>query len=215
MHQLATKVSMAATVTVFAAALAGPGPAFGRPAARTSKKAFSGNLCSLLTGSEVAAANITASCVREKTSRTTTKTLLGSVTRESFKSHWGTVMLNTPDHYLLVVATRYTGSPAALAKGRKEIKVKILGHGAPASGNPLASVFIDTGSCVNPPTNDCTHANLMGLVKDYLVQVFLYDYPPTGPGELVPGEDEPQDMAQEETDKAPTVSIFKAVAAKL
>jgi hypothetical protein len=58
-------------------------------------------------------------------------------------------------------------------------------------------------------------ASVLALVKNYVVEVMLYDAPPTGVGEADPGEDEPQDRAQEETDKAPIVSIFEVVASKL
>jgi hypothetical protein len=215
MYWLATRVSMAATATVAAVALTAPGYALGRPAATTSKKAFSGNICGLPLASAVAAANVTAPCVKGKTTRKTTKTPLGSVTQESFVAHWGTLPRSGPGHFVTVVVGRFMGSASALAYGRTKIRAEVLSHGAPVSANPLASEFGDTVSCVNPPKEDCTHASVLALIKNYVVEVILYDAPPTGVGEADPGEDEPQDRAQEETDKAPIVSIFKVVASKL
>jgi hypothetical protein len=215
MHQLARRVSVTAGATVAAVALAGPCPALGRPAATSSKKAFSGNICSLPLASEVAAANVTGPCVKGKTTRKTSKTPFGSVTQEAFVAHWGSLPLTGPGHFVTVVVGRYTGSASALAYGRSKIRLKVLSHGAPVSISPLASELGDTVSCFNPPKEDCTHASVLGLVKNYVVEVILYDAPPTGVGVTDPGEDEPQDRAQEETDKAPIVSIFKVVAAKL
>jgi hypothetical protein len=219
MHQLAMRVSMAAATTIAAAALSAPGPALGRPSAATSKRAFSGNLCGVSIAADLAAVNITAPCVRGRTTRKATRTRLGSVTTETFVSHWGSLPGSGVGHLLTVGAARVTGSPAALAYGRTKQRALVLEHGVlvtPAvGGGPLATEFGDTSSCFNPPKEDCTHASVLALVKNYVVEVILFDYPPTGVGVADPGEDEPQDRAQEETDKAPIVSIFKAVAAKL
>jgi hypothetical protein len=219
MHQLATRVSVAAATTIAAAALTAPGPALGRPSATASKRAFSGNLCGVPIAADLAAVNITAPCVRGKTTRKTTRTRLGFVTTEAFVSHWGSLARTGLGHFVTVVVGRFTGSAAALAYGRAKQRALILARGVlvtPAvGGGPLATEIADTSSCFNPPKEDCTHASVLAQLKNYVVEVILYDYPPTGVGVADPGEDEPQDRAQEETDKAPIVSIFKAVAAKL
>jgi hypothetical protein len=215
MHQLARRASAAAAATIVVAALTAPGAALGRPVAATSKRAFSGNICGLSIA--VAAAHITAPCVRGGTTAKTTRTPLGYVTSQTFVSHWGSLPHrgpSGPSHFLTVGVARFTGSAAALAYGRAKQRSEILNYGVPVHVG-FGSLYTDTFSCVNPPKEDCTHASVLALVKNYVLEVILYDFPPTGVGVADPGEDEAQDDAQEETDKAPILSIAQTVAAQL
>jgi len=211
----ALAVSALAVAVIAASAVAAH--ALDRPAA-ASRAAFSGNLCGLLKVPELAAAHISAPCVKGRTTRTSANTPLGSVTTQTFGAHWGSLPHggpSGPSHYLTMIAARYTGSAPALAFGLKRIRNGILRHGKLVSvGNP-GTLDSETFSCVNPPKEDCTHLSVFGLVKDYVLEVTLYDFPPTGVGVVDPGEDEPQDNAQQELDEAPIVSIAKTVAAKL
>jgi hypothetical protein len=165
MHELAIKASVAAAATIAAAALIAPGPALGRPAATTSKKAFSGNLCGLSIAGELATVNINAPCVKDKTTNKTVKTPLGTVMQQAFLAHWGSVPRAGVAHFLTIVVGRLTGSPSALAYGRTKLRGRIFSRGALVSVGTLASLYTETVSCVNPPKEDCTQASVLAYVK--------------------------------------------------
>jgi hypothetical protein len=215
MPQLAKQKCLAAAV-VAAAVLTAPGVALGRTAAAISKKPFSGNVCAISISSALGELHIVTGCTRGKTVRKGSNTPLGPVITETSVAHWGTTPKSGPSHYVAVSVGRYTGSSAALASGRHKIEGTIRRQGRQVlSEFPLYSVLFNTSSCVNPPKEDCTHGDLTGLVKNYVVGVTILDAPPTGVGVADPGEDTPQDIAQQELDVRPIVSIFHAIAKKL
>jgi hypothetical protein len=213
MDQVATRVSMAAAATIVIAALAGPHPAHARPT-RTGE-APSVNLCGLLGSSQLAAVHITAPCVKGRTTRKTTRTPLGSVTSESFVANWGKLMPGGTGHFLVVGATRYSGSAAALIAGRAKLKTRILAYGIKVGAGSLAALRMGTSSCVNPPTEDCTRVTVLALVRNVIFEVAVFDEPVGGVAETESSGDEAVDVQQQEMDTVPTVSIAKTVGAKL
>jgi hypothetical protein len=116
-----------------------------------------------------------------------------------------------------VTVTRVTGSGPALAQGRRKLRSQVIEEGVPVKVGSVGSWHGDTSSCSNPGTDDCTTAVLSAIVKNYLIGVVLANPAlPTGLPEPAPGqEDVTQDLAQEETDKAPMVAIAQTVAKAL
>jgi hypothetical protein len=214
MDQLATRVSMAAAATIAIAALAGPHPAHARPAS-AGKAASSVKLCGMLGSSQLAAVHITAPCVKGRTTRKTTRTSLGPVTRESFVANWGKLNRNGTGHFLVVGATRFSGSAAALFAGRARLKANIRAYGIKVGAGSLAAARMGTSSCLNPPTEDCTHTSVLALVRNFVFEVIVYDEPVGGVAEAESSGDRAVDVEQEEVDGVPTVSIAKTVGAKL
>jgi hypothetical protein len=201
-------------VTSLVVAIAATAGSAAAPVALSSKKAFSGNLCRLPTLGELGSAHISSGCVN-KIAKHTSKGPLGTVTTEQFAASWGRPPFGGLGHWLLIIARRVTGSGPALATARAKLRLQIIGHGAPVGVGSVASELGETSSCKNPPKEDCTSATLLALVKNYFLQVSLADYPPTGEGVEDPPDDEPQDLAQEESDKGPITAIAATVASKL
>jgi hypothetical protein len=194
-------VSLAAAVSVTAAVV--PGTALAR---------FTGNVCKLPTGSEIGAAHVTGGCARKRSTHTF-PTPLGSLTEEAFFGYWG-AHSGEPLHSLTVSVTRVRGSAAALAAGRSKLRLQIIGEGAPVGIGSVSSWHGSTSSCVNPPTDDCTEVQVSAIVKNFVVTVLLSDYPTGGIPEPA-GGDEPEDLMQEEADRAPAVAIAQTVARRL
>jgi hypothetical protein len=213
-RRLAQAVLVSVVASLVVAIPATAGSAAAAPLALSSKKAFSGNLCRLPTLAELGSAHISSGCAN-KIARHTSKGPLGTVTTEQFAASWGRPPFGGLGHWLLIIARRVTGSGPALAAARAKLRLKIIGHGAPVAVGSVASELGETSSCANPPKDDCTSATLLALVKNYFLQVSLADYPPTGEGVEDPPEDEPQDLAQEESDKGPITAIAATVASKL
>jgi hypothetical protein len=186
-----------------AGALALPGPAFAR---------FRGNLCSVVTAGELAAAHISGRCTSSKIGRHTSHTPLGALKTQGFTAHWGTMSLERT-HALFITVTKLGGSAAAVGAARSKLGNQILGEGAPIGVGFRSEWHGSTGSCENPPTDDCTTTQITAFAKSSLIVMTLLDYPTSG--SAAQGEDDPEDLAQEEADKPAAVAIAKAIAKAL
>ena len=134
---------------------------------------------------------------------------------ETFTASWAQGHTE-PSHEVSVSVVRMSGSPAAIAYGRRKLRLEILGRGAPAGVGSLASIEAKTSSCVNPPTEDCTFSSLSAIVKNYVLDVYLADAPTGGQPEPSNGTgDEPEDIQQEQADRPPITAIALKVASKL
>jgi hypothetical protein len=170
---------------------------------------------------ELAAAHITNPCHEVKTAKSPIRKVpiggtAGSIT---WAARWGTAGRgDQPVHYLGVVVSKETGSGKALAIYEKNLRLEILGHGGliPVRKGGLASVDTNTASCPNPPTDDCTRGDVLGIFGRFTVQISLADFPPTDPSAPAsPGDDEPEDNAQEDAIKPALRSIAASVFARL
>ena len=213
MRRFALGSSVAATALA-ATVLAAYGTAPACPRATASRRAFAGHLCSIVTAAELAAAHVTVSCNGDKRFSRTRKTLLGTVTTETFSATWGKPSRIELSHELTVAVGRVRGSAAAIAYGRKELRLEILGHWGPVSVGSVASIYSDTSSCVNPPTEDCTDSTLEAIVKNYTLSMILHDAPTGGEAEGS-SDDEPQDIKQEEAERPPMIAIAHTVESRL
>jgi hypothetical protein len=186
-------------------ALALPGSALAR---------FHGNLCPVVTAGELSAAHISGSCHKVAPSRSHAHSPLGTETTAQFESFWGPAASSGPTHSLTIHLTKISGSPALLSFLHKRLGKHILESGAPVGIGSVSSWHGQTSSCENPHTGDCTFVTLEAIVKNYVLTVLLSDFPSTGPPETA-GEDDPEDLAQEESDRGPAVAIAKSIAKAL
>ena len=195
---------------------AGAGPAAAGTSASKHKKAFHGNLCAAVTGPELVAAHVSGPCVQRRPVTLTLRTPLGTYTTERFTAQWGDLKAE-PANFVSVTVTRLRGNATAIKFIQKRFRLEVLGNGEPVHVGSPGSVNAETLSCANAPTGDCTDANLLAVVGPYELAVQLVDHPPTNRAatEFPPGDDEPEDKAQQNTDKGPAVAIGQAVAAKL
>jgi hypothetical protein len=69
----------------------------------------------------------------------------------------------------------------------------------------------------DPPTDDCTKASVLAIVKNHLVEVFLNESAPNVSGSAEPKveEGEAEDATQEDTVKAGLLSVAATLAKKL
>jgi len=211
-----SRLACAAALALGATGLSAAVTAAAGPTSRAAgASAFKGHLCRIVTAGELAAAHVSAPCSGDKRSTRTTRTPLGPVKMETFTASWS--QGNTePSHEVSVSVVRVSGSPAAIAYGRRKLRLEILGRGAPVGVGSVASIEAKTSSCVNPPTDDCTFSSLSAIVKSYVVDVYLADAPTGGQAEPSNGTgDDPEDIKQEEADRPPIVAIARKVAAKL
>jgi hypothetical protein len=184
----------------------------------TVATAFSGNVCGIPSARELTAAHISAPCHKVKTAKVPVKKspLGGSIGSITWSARWGSAV-HAPTHYLGVGISKELGSGTAHNVVMKHFRGSVLQHGALINvGKGLASIYTDTASCSNPPTDDCTRGTVLAVVGNYVVNVSLDDYPPTNPGaEPSPGDDEGEDNAQEDAIKPALRQIAKSVVAKL
>jgi hypothetical protein len=209
MRRFVPKVCIGALASIAVAAALVTSPAAANVTA-TASRAFGGNPCNLVTS--VLAVHITAPCLRAGTVTQQIHTPVGSVRAVTYKARWG-----GGDHSLTLVVHNLRGSPAVLTAARTYFRGSILENGLLFSGKPLASEFLDTIACVNPPTEDCTTGKIEEIVGNYFVQIFLHDTAPFiyADNPTNPAVGEANDRAQEETLKGPWVTIGASVAAKL
>jgi hypothetical protein len=199
MHRIATAVS----ILLAAAALAAPGSALGFPK----------SLCSVPSAGELTAANISGACKKLKTTHHVTHTPLGDLRSKALGAAWGDVPTSGVGHHLAISVTKFSGSAAALAEGRKRLRAKVLAEGSPVGVGSTSEWHGETASCPNPPTDDCTVSTVSAIVHNSLVAVSLIDFP-TG-GSESQANDDAEDLAQEEADKGPVVAIANTIAKKL
>jgi hypothetical protein len=171
---------------------------------------FSGNLCSLVSATGLNAVHVSASCTRARATTKVTPSPLGPVRIVHYYAHWGAV---GGDHWLSLSVLQVHASAPALAVARNAYKNTVLANGFLFSANPLASDFLDTISCVNPPEDDCTLGKILELVKNDSVQLFVHDTAPfiNADNTAQPAVDETNDRGQEETIKAAFEGIGTSV----
>jgi hypothetical protein len=197
MRRIVTAVSI-----LVAAALAAPGSALGFPK----------SLCSAPSAGELTAARISGGCTHLKTTHHVTHTPLGPLQNDVLTAHWGHTISGV-GHALRISVAKFSGSSAALAEGRKKLRLEILGEGYPVGVGSTSEWHGDTASCANPPSHDCTESVVTAIVHNSVLTVGLIDFP-TGGSESQESDDA-EDLAQEEADKAPVVAIAKTIAKKL
>lgn len=163
----------------------------------SSEAAPAGGVCSLVPTGALSTVHVSGKCQ-----------LLAPTTAQ-----WGSASSN---HGLLVSVETIPASVRALILPR--FRSEVLRNGAPISvARGVASEYLATYACQNPPTGDCIHGEIMVLTGNSFAQIQLYhtaqfirnDDPAN------PAVDEANDAAQENKDKAPFAAIAAAVSGKL
>ena len=200
--------------SVLAAALA----AAISPGAASAKAHFKGNVCSLVSAGELAAANIPGpACTKGKPIIKAAKPtrLGGTYGASEWGAHWGVHEGGSPIHYLVVTVFKIYGSGASLAKAHQRLRQEVLTYGLPIALGNRAAFYGESAGCTNPPTNDCTSDGVKALVGSYLVFVLLEDAQPGSAGETPTGDDTAQDEEEQQADRGPVIAIAKSIAAAL
>jgi hypothetical protein len=204
-----TSVSVAAAVLVATAAL----PAAGTAGARL----FSGNLCATASKGALHELKVAGSCVQSRSEKVRA-TPLGSVRVTTYQARWGSLgTISAPTPHVTVAVFHVQGSAAALAIYAKSFRAQVLANGSPVRLKPLTTEAGDTDACHNPPTGDCTRAEVMAIAGQYGVVGVYY-----GPAKFV-GADDPQDpsvddandKAQEDAVKGAVVALANSITAAL
>ena len=202
-------------VSVLAATLA----AAVLPGAASAKAHFKGNVCSLVSAGELAAANIPSpACTKGKPIIKAAKPtrLGGTYGASEWGAHWGVREVGSPIHHLVVTVFKIYGSGASLAKAHERLRQEVLTYGLPIALGNRAAFYGESAGCTNPPTNDCTDDGVKALVGSYLVFVLLEDAQPgSAGGETPTGDDTAQDEEEQQADKAPVIAIAKSIVAAL
>jgi hypothetical protein len=186
--------------------------------ASAGRTGFSGNLCAAVPAGALKALKISAPCVRQKPLTHVQSTAFGSVRSVTYLAHWrsGGTFAN-PKPNLSIEVIDVSGSAAAVAYLGKAWRLQVLANGIPVSLHPLATESGDTATCHNPPTGDCTEAELLALVGQYAVTIEYFApakfIQPDDPQDPAVGES--NDRAQEEAIKKPFVGLAKSVMAAL
>jgi hypothetical protein len=95
---------------------------------------------------------------------------------------------------------------------------EVLKNGAPIHAvHGIASEYLGTYSCSNPPTGDCIHGEIMVLTGTSAAQIQLYDTAQfiRADDNTDPAVDEANDAAQENKDRAAFAAIGIAASGKL
>jgi len=111
-----------------------------------------------------------------------------------FVANWGKLMPGGTGHFMVVAATRYSGSARAVLAGRAKLKARIVAYGVKVGVGSSAALRMSTSSCVNPPTEDCTHVTVLALVRNLLFEVAVFDEPVGGVAEPESSGDEAVDV---------------------
>jgi hypothetical protein len=208
------------TRTRFAAAFAATVTLLPAASSVAGTKAFTGDLCSTLSASTIAAPplNISGTCVRGRTKTYEVSTPLGSIRTVSYWARWGSpISISAPKSTLSIGVTYASGSSAAIAYVQQHFRGEVLANGTPFSAKPLATDAEETTACHNPPTGDCTRGEIMALVRHYGVTIAY-----AGPTDSV-AQDDPQhpsvdknnDLAQEKDIRGPLIGVAQAVMSAL
>jgi hypothetical protein len=197
---LLASASLVAAAFTAAAALPGSGNA--------EAKLFSGNLCATASTGALSELKVSGSCVQSRSAKVRS-TPLGSVRVVTYQARWGSFgTISAPTHHVTVGVIRVQGSAAAIALYAKAFRAQVLGNGSPVRLKPLTTEAGDTAACHNPPTGDCTRAEVMAMVGPYGLVGAYY-----GPAKFV-GADDPQDPSVDEAhDKAQDDEVKGAVVA--
>jgi len=174
---------------------------------------FSGNLCTTVSKAALAALKVTAPCVSSKPNARVQATPLGSIRTVEYRAVWRKSG-SQPQPYFAAQAIYVHGSAAAVAYAKKHWRAEVINSGTPVSLQPLAYESAETANCHNPPTGDCTKAEILGLVGQYAVTLHY-----GGPAPYVapddPQDDDSTDAAQEDAIKKPFVAAAKSIMAAL
>ncbi len=189
------------------------------PGAASAKAHFKGNVCSLVSAGELAAAHIPGpACTKGKPIIKAAKPtpLGGTYGASEWGAHWGVHEGGSPIHYLVVTVFKIYGSGASLAKAHARLRHQVLAYGHPIGVGKPGAFFGESATCSNPPTDDCTNDSVKALVGSYEVFVLLEDAQPGPAGaETPPGDDTAQDQEEQESDRGPVIAIAKSIAAAL
>jgi len=214
-------------VSATLAGVLAPGtPAWAKPAPKKAHKVAGPpvHLCAWIAASGAAGTlQLEGSCKETHGHPKNIHTPLGSYTSTLYTARWlaekPTIEL-VPHHSLSVgVAHITSSSPAVVNFFKKHERAKVLENGVLVanSGGVLATWAGDTSSCKNPPTGDCTISEFESTKGNWGVVLTALGAPPTGP-EVEKDEsegDDPEDLAQEELMKGPTVGVGLAITAKI
>jgi hypothetical protein len=183
--------------------------------ASSGRAAFSGNLCATVSAGSLAALKISGPClVVAKGAVRVQSTPLGSVRTVRYAARAGSRgSISAPKGQLLMTAIHVQGSADAVAYAQKNWRLQVLSNGDLVSSKPLATEVGDTVACHNPPTGDCTKAEILGLVGQYGVTIVYYAptklTKPDNPQD--PSVDDANDRAQEKLIKGPLVGLALSV----
>jgi hypothetical protein len=182
-------------------------------ATASNAKVFPGNLCVLVSVAELAKVHVSSPCVKVRTATVVSNTPLGAVRIVQYSA----VAQSGADHSLRIVVQNPQVPASELAAAKQYLRGLALSNGQLFSRNPWASYYLDTASCANPPTDDCTAGTIKAVVGVYFVQIFLRDTAPfLHPDDPQnPAVDEANDRAQEDTAMTPFEAIGRSVIAGL
>jgi hypothetical protein len=180
-------------------------------------KAFNGNLCTTASKAALNQLKVSGPCVHSTTSKVNS-TPVGSVRSVIYQARWGSLgTLEAPTHHVTAEVIDVRGSAAAVAYAAKFFRGEVLSNGIPVATKPLTTEIGDTAACHNPPTGDCTKAEVMAIVGQRGLIVVYH-----GPAKFVaaddpqyPAVDEANDRAQEETVKGPLTAFASSITAAL
>jgi hypothetical protein len=158
------------------------------PPKHKHQKRFKLDLCKIASGA-VAAAGVTAPCERIRTTTVPGRnTPIGRApTVVTYEAQWGkptNPAAPAPTHYALVVAAHLVGSGPTLKIAKKKYRLQVLENGAPVSigGAATASLLTEPFACLNPPTHQCAKGTLLAIKANWVIQVYVNDFPATVPG---------------------------------
>jgi hypothetical protein len=178
---------------------------------------FSGNLCATASTGALSNLKVSGACVQSRSAKVRS-TPFGSVRVVTYQARWGSLgTISAPTHHVTVGVIHVQGSTAAIAVAAKAFRAEVLGNGILVRSRPLTTEAGDTAACHNPPTGDCTRAEVMAIVGQWGLVGSYY-----GPAKFVgaddpqdPSVDEAHDMAQEDAVKGDVVALANSITAAL
>lgn len=204
---------------VIATSFAVPAAA-GSASSKTRRKSSSLNVCSFLSASQLAQAQIDAPCHKLATTTVPIKKSRagGTVGSVGYGARWGTAAL--PSHYIAIVVGHLLGSGTGVEYLQTAYRSKVLGNGAPVPiGQGTASLLTESVACVNPPSDECIKGTFLAIKGRWTVTAYLDDHPPTAVATSEPertvAEDEAAAKAEEELVKPILLSIGKTAVARV
>jgi hypothetical protein len=178
-----------------------------------AKTPATGKLCRYVTDAELTAAHISARCINLKTIVTRGVSIPGGRIRQRvFRAAAGHSCFTCS--FVQISVDTPLVPHARLPLVRSSLRAEVLANGALYSPKPLASVYMDTPACTNPPIGDCTRGTIKELVGNSLVIIGIYE-----PAIFVgldnptdPSVDAAHDVTQENLLKPALVAIGRSVA---
>ena len=217
------RISGAAIAACVSAAMlsSAAGAAAKPPPKKPVHRAFIPHLCVWIAASDTSQLELQGACHEGRAHLKTVHTPIGEVTTTFYNAKWGTSVSGlVPQHLLSVSAIHVTGSPGAVTYFVKARRLEVSGEGelVDEKAGVVATWQGQIYACENPPTSHCVKDYFHSVKGSWGVEVGTVGAPPGSPGavdEPEPPEDSPQDRAQEELLRTPTVSIGLAVLAKV